>query len=200
MKKRIWLLGAITFLSLMVSMNAWAGLNNSVWQTSYTTAYTITAMAQDKHGNIIFKTYRLPLGVETMTLYTNHPVAPTPNPDGCYLTIADLNTTICINDVAVIVTDKNAPGKKHTDSARLIGSGSFTSTYNEWAPGVPWKGMCYVDFKATVVEDASDNVTSIKVSGKISVGASEQWDSNGNISWPGFISIDNISVTLVPIQ
>jgi len=199
MKKRIWLLGAITLLSLMVSMNAWAFVNNTVWQGSQPITATVTAMTWDKHDNLIFNTSTT-RGYVTITVYTEIGFGPTPNGDGCYLTITDPNTTICINDIDFIVTDKNAPGKKHSESVMFIGSGSFPSTHDEWIQGVPWKGMCYVDLKATLVEDVNDYVTSIKVTGKLSAGASEQYDQNGNLSYPGLIIKGNISVTLVPIQ
>jgi hypothetical protein len=181
-------------------MNAWAFVENTEWQGSCRTTFTVTEMASDNHDNLIFKKDSIPRDVVTITLYTKIGFGPTKNDNGCYLTITDPNTTICINDIDFIVTDKNDPGKKHTESAIFIGSGSFSSTYNEWHSVGPWKGMCYVDLKATLVEDVNDTPTSIKVTGKLSAGASEQYDSGGNTSIPGFITRGNISVTLVPIK
>lgn len=191
MKKRIWLGGVIILLSLTISMDAGAYLGSQTYLGLCSSSITVTGMTNDAKGNIKYGTLHVPFN-GIMVLYAAVGGGPAQNGSGCYLVLEDSYTTVCINDIDVIITDKVPNGKKHSETAILIGSGSFETTY-----GLGASGMCYVDLTATLAEDANDTVTSMKVTGKIAGGQSME-ASGGVVTSYGLIGRFNVHSTLLP--
>jgi hypothetical protein len=102
--------------------------------------------------------------------------------EGCYIKLLGTDgTNICIADIAAISTESI---KSKSETALIIGPGSFTSTID----GNPVEGIAYIDAKATLKEDSSNNLLSISLSGKIAGGVNSE-----------FVFSGNFRVTLIPL-
>jgi hypothetical protein len=90
----------------------------------------------------------------------------------CYLMFLSTDgTLICITDIAGISTESQ---KSKSEKVLLVGVGYFnTKVEGTSVTG----GIAYVDLKATLKQDSSNNLLSIALSGKIGGGVNEANDN-----------------------
>ncbi len=94
--------------------------------------------------------------------------------NGCYITFVGTDgTNVCIETVAFISTEST---RSRSESALIIGSGTYTAIIN----GNPVAGTAYIDAKAALKEDASNNLLSMSLSGKIAGGVNSEAVFSGN--------------------
>ncbi len=100
----------------------------------------------------------------------------TTNSKGCYLEfLGDDGKSICIQAIAGISTESQ---KSKSEKALLVGSGDFTTTIE----GTPATGNAYIDAKATLKQDSSNNLISIGLSGKVGGGVGSDFVFSGTLN------------------
>jgi hypothetical protein len=100
----------------------------------------------------------------------------TTNSKGCYLEIlSDDGKSICIQAIAGISTESQ---KSKSEKGLLVGLGDFTTTIE----GTPVTGNAYIDAKATLKQDSSNNLISIGLSGKVGGGVGSDFVFSGTLN------------------
>jgi hypothetical protein len=146
----------------------------TVWTGTVSFPVKTTSAETDGSGNQKFVTSNETIA-GTMNLYIGES-GPTRSAEGCYLKfLSNDGTAICINDIATISTESI---KSKSEKALLIGSGSFTTSVE----GNQVTGMAYIDAKATLKQDSSNNLISIGLSGKVGGGVDSDFVFSGTLN------------------
>jgi len=152
----------------------------TVWIGTTSFSIKATSVETDSSGRQKFVTSNEPFtGTIRLSLGADGVII---EDEGCYIKLLGTDgTNICIEDIAAISTESI---KSRSETALIIGPGSFKSTID----GNPVEGIAYIDAKATLKEDSSNNLLSISLSGKIAGGVNSE-----------FVFSGNFRVTLIPL-
>ena len=144
------------------------------WSGKFSFSLKITSKETDHSGNQKFLTFNQPFA-GTMSLYVGEN-GMTTNSKGCYLEfLGDDGKSICIQDIAGISTESQ---KSKSEKALLVGAGTFTTTIE----GTPVTGNAYLDVKATLKQDSSNNLIVMGLSGKVGGGVDSDFVFSGTLN------------------
>jgi hypothetical protein len=144
------------------------------WTGAFSFSIKITSQETDNSGNEKFLTSNQTF-TGTISLFIGDNGL-TKSTDGCYLQfLGDDGTSICIKEIAGISTESQ---KSKSEKALLVGSGKFTTTIE----GTPVTGNVYIDAKATLKQDSTNELISIGLSGKVGGGVDSDFVFSGTMN------------------
>jgi len=159
------LVGFSLVFGLLTSVSSAQDQPIEIWTGTFSFSIKITSQEKDNSGNQTFLTSTQAFA-GTMNLYVGESGL-AKSAEGCYLKLSgDDGTSICITGGAAISTESQ---RSKSEKALLVGTGTFTTTVE----GNPVEGIAYIDGKATLKEDSSNNLVSIGLSGKLGGGGSD---------------------------
>jgi len=184
--------GKLCFCALLVGFSLMFGIWTSVsfaldtWTGAFSFTAKSTSQEADNSGNEKFVTSNQTIAGTISLFIENDGLTKS---GGCYLLFSGTDgTKICIEEIVGISTESQ---KSKSEKALLVGVGHFDTTVEGKSVT---DGIVYVDLKATLKEDSSNDLVSIALSGKIGGGFNDKDDVN-DINFVFSATLNNTTLT-----